>query len=44
MSTLGTKSRMLTSLSGFSSSLDEEVDPLLFFPRVGFGGTSSWRC
>jgi len=43
MSTLGTKSRTLISLSGFSSSLDDSVDPLTIFPRVGFGGTSSWR-
>jgi len=41
MSTLGTKSRMLTSSSDLSSSLDGSVDPLLFFPRIGFGGTSS---
>jgi len=44
MSTLGTKSRASTSLSGFSSSLDDSVDPLLFFPRIGSGGTSSLRC
>jgi len=43
MSTLGTKSRMLTSLSGFSSSLDDSVDPLTIFPRIGFGGISSCR-
>jgi len=44
MSTLGTKSRTLTSLSGFSSSLEGSVDPLLFLLRIGFGGTSFWRC
>ncbi|KAE9536523.1 hypothetical protein AGLY_007312 [Aphis glycines] len=43
MSTLGTKSRTLTSLSGISSSLDDSVDPLTIFPRIGFGGTSSCR-
>lgn len=42
MSTLGTISLILTSEGGFSSSLvtSAHLVDLLFFPRVGIGGTS----
>lgn len=40
-------SRILISYAGFSSSLvtsRDSVDSSIFFPRVGFGGTSPWCC